>query len=93
MLTTSLREIPKTSPNSGATVRLWHQMCRYIQFFRLMGCLSEPRYHLTTPFPHQAKEDHVSGQWWMSFFPGAALILMTAGFILIGDGVNARSER
>jgi peptide/nickel transport system permease protein len=23
----------------------------------------------------------VSGQWWMSFFPGAALILMTAGFI------------
>jgi peptide/nickel transport system permease protein len=35
----------------------------------------------------------VSGQWWMSFFPGAALILMTAGFILIGDGVNAGSER
>jgi ABC-type dipeptide/oligopeptide/nickel transport system permease subunit len=57
-----------------------------------MGCLSEPRYHLTTPFPHQAKEDHVSGRW-MSFFPGAALILMTAGFILIGDGINARSER
>jgi peptide/nickel transport system permease protein len=35
----------------------------------------------------------VSGQWWMSFFPGAALILMTAGFILLGDGLNARSER
>jgi peptide/nickel transport system permease protein len=35
----------------------------------------------------------VSGQWWMSFFPGAARILMTAGFILIGAGINARSER
>jgi peptide/nickel transport system permease protein len=35
----------------------------------------------------------VSGQWWMSFFPGAALILMTAGFTLIGDGINSRSER
>jgi peptide/nickel transport system permease protein len=35
----------------------------------------------------------VSGQWWMSFFPGAALILMTAGFILVGDGLSARTER
>jgi len=35
----------------------------------------------------------VSGQWWMSFFPGAALILMTAGFILLGDGLSARTER
>jgi peptide/nickel transport system permease protein len=35
----------------------------------------------------------VSGQWWMSFFPGAALILMTAGFTLIGDGINSRTER
>jgi peptide/nickel transport system permease protein len=35
----------------------------------------------------------VSGQWWMSFFPGAALMLLTAGFILIGDGLNARAER
>ena len=35
----------------------------------------------------------VSGQWWMSFFPGAAQILMTAGFILIGGDINARSER
>jgi peptide/nickel transport system permease protein len=35
----------------------------------------------------------VSGQWWMSFFPGAALMLLTAGFILIGDGINARGER
>jgi peptide/nickel transport system permease protein len=35
----------------------------------------------------------VSGQWWMSFFPGAALILMTAGFILLGDGLNARTAR
>jgi peptide/nickel transport system permease protein len=35
----------------------------------------------------------VSGPWWMSFFPGAALILMTAGFILLGDGLSARTER
>ena len=35
----------------------------------------------------------VSGQWWMSFFPGMALILMTAGFILLGDGLSARTER
>jgi len=35
----------------------------------------------------------VSGQWWMSFFPGAALVLMTAGFTLLGDGLNARTER
>jgi peptide/nickel transport system permease protein len=35
----------------------------------------------------------VSGQWWMSFFPGAALMLLTAGFIMIGDGLNAGAER
>jgi ABC-type dipeptide/oligopeptide/nickel transport system permease subunit len=35
----------------------------------------------------------VSGQWWMSFFPGMALILMTAGFILVGDGLSARTVR
>jgi peptide/nickel transport system permease protein len=35
----------------------------------------------------------VSGQWWMSFFPGAALVLLTAGFILIGDGLNAGADR
>lgn len=35
----------------------------------------------------------VSGQWWMSFFPGAALILLTAGFILVGDGLSARTTR
>jgi ABC-type dipeptide/oligopeptide/nickel transport system permease subunit len=29
----------------------------------------------------------------MSFFPGAALMLLTAGFILIGDGLNAQAER
>jgi peptide/nickel transport system permease protein len=35
----------------------------------------------------------VLGQWWMAFFPGAALMLLTAGFILIGDGLNAHAER
>ena len=35
----------------------------------------------------------VSGQWWMSLFPGTALIVMTAGFILVGDGLNARTTQ
>jgi ABC-type dipeptide/oligopeptide/nickel transport system permease subunit len=35
----------------------------------------------------------VSGQWWKYLFPDAALILMTAGFILIGEGINAGAER
>jgi peptide/nickel transport system permease protein len=35
----------------------------------------------------------VSGQWWMAFFPGAVLVLLAAGFILIGDGLNALAER
>ena len=35
----------------------------------------------------------VSGQWWMSLFPGGALIVMTAGFVLVGDGLNARTTR
>lgn len=35
----------------------------------------------------------VSGQCWKSLFPDAALILMTAGFILIGEGINAGAER
>jgi peptide/nickel transport system permease protein len=35
----------------------------------------------------------VSGQWWMSLFPGGALIVMTAGFVLLGDGLNARTTQ
>lgn len=35
----------------------------------------------------------VSSQWWMSFFPGAALMPLTAGLILIGNGLNASAER
>jgi peptide/nickel transport system permease protein len=35
----------------------------------------------------------VSGQWWLSCFPGVALILLTAGFTLVGDGLSARTER
>ena len=34
----------------------------------------------------------VSGQWWKTLFPDAALILMTAGFILFGEGINAGAE-
>ena len=29
-----------------------------------------------------------TGQWWISFFPGAAIFLLAAAFHLIGDGVS-----
>jgi len=30
----------------------------------------------------------VSGQWWISFFPGAAIFLLAAALHLIGDGIS-----
>lgn len=30
----------------------------------------------------------VTGQWWISFFPGLALLVLTAGFYLAGDGLR-----
>jgi peptide/nickel transport system permease protein len=30
----------------------------------------------------------VTGQWWISFFPGLALLILTAGFYLAGDGLR-----
>jgi peptide/nickel transport system permease protein len=30
----------------------------------------------------------VTGQWWISFFPGLALLVLTAGFYLVGDGLR-----
>ena len=30
----------------------------------------------------------VSGEWWMSFFPGLFIILAVMGFNLIGDGLQ-----
>jgi peptide/nickel transport system permease protein len=30
----------------------------------------------------------VNGQWWMSFFPGAFILLLAAAFHLIGDGLS-----
>jgi peptide/nickel transport system permease protein len=35
----------------------------------------------------------VSGAWWMSFFPGLALLLLTVGFVMVGDGLGAFWER
>ncbi|MBI3078613.1 MAG: ABC transporter permease [Deltaproteobacteria bacterium] len=34
----------------------------------------------------------VSGHWWMSFFPGAAIVAMTAGFILMGEALGGIQE-
>jgi peptide/nickel transport system permease protein len=30
----------------------------------------------------------ITGQWWISFFPGLALLVLTAGFYLVGDGLR-----
>jgi peptide/nickel transport system permease protein len=30
----------------------------------------------------------VTGQWWVSFFPGLTLLILTAGFYLVGDGLR-----
>jgi peptide/nickel transport system permease protein len=30
----------------------------------------------------------VSGQWWITFFPGIAIALTVMGFNLIGDGLQ-----
>ena len=30
----------------------------------------------------------VSGQWWITFFPGTAIALTVMGFNLIGDGLQ-----
>lgn len=38
----------------------------------------------------------VTGEWWVSVFPGLAILLLTAGFYLLGDGVRdlmARGQR
>ena len=35
----------------------------------------------------------VSGAWWMSFFPGLALLLLTVGFVMVGDGLGAFWEK
>ncbi|HXX36875.1 MAG TPA: ABC transporter permease [bacterium] len=34
------------------------------------------------------KDDLVLGQWWPSAFPGAAIMLATLGFVLLGDGLR-----
>lgn len=30
----------------------------------------------------------ISGQWWISFFPGLAILVTVMGFNLIGDGLQ-----
>ncbi|UZF48131.1 ABC transporter permease [Rhodococcus rhodochrous] len=34
----------------------------------------------------------VSGAWWISFFPGAAILLMSIAFHLIGDGLSSSNR-
>jgi peptide/nickel transport system permease protein len=38
----------------------------------------------------------ISGEWWISVFPGAVIVLMAFGFNLIGDSlrdITAQEER
>jgi peptide/nickel transport system permease protein len=30
----------------------------------------------------------ITGEWWVSVFPGIAVLMLTAGFYLLGDGVR-----
>ena len=34
----------------------------------------------------------MSGEWWMSVFPGAAISLAVVGFNLLGDGLRDRLD-
>jgi peptide/nickel transport system permease protein len=38
-------------------------------------------------------EDLISGAWWTSVFPGIALVVVSLGFYLIGDGLERRRHR
>jgi len=34
----------------------------------------------------------ISAQWWLSFFPGAAIVVTAVAFSLIGDGIAAMTR-
>ena len=31
----------------------------------------------------------LTGEWWLAFFPGLAIVLTVVGFNLLGDGMRA----
>jgi peptide/nickel transport system permease protein len=32
-------------------------------------------------------QDYISSAWWISFFPGLAMVVIGVGFAFIGDGL------
>jgi peptide/nickel transport system permease protein len=38
------------------------------------------------------QEGIITGQWWVSFFPGMAILGMTGGLYLLGDGLGDRFD-
>lgn len=41
----------------------------------------------------RGQDSILSGQWWISAFPGVAILVLSFAFYLIGDGVTESSER
>jgi ABC-type dipeptide/oligopeptide/nickel transport system permease subunit len=37
---------------------------------------------------HQGAEYIISGEWWVSIFPGLALVVLIIGFSMLGDGLE-----
>lgn len=41
----------------------------------------------------RGEDSIVSGEWWISFFPGLAIFVLAAAFYLIGDGITQGRDR
>ena len=38
-------------------------------------------------------KDYITSSWWLTTFPGLAILMTSLSLVLIGDGMEARSER
>lgn len=41
----------------------------------------------------RGEDSIVSGEWWISFFPGVAIFILAAAFYLIGDGITQGRDK
>lgn len=41
----------------------------------------------------RGEDSIVSGEWWISFFPGVAIFVLATAFYLIGDGIAQRRDK
>jgi peptide/nickel transport system permease protein len=37
-------------------------------------------------------KNYITSAWWMTLFPGIAIMLTSLSLVLIGDGLEARTE-